>query len=385
MTTSDPHADGLRISSEFDSGAIDVVSARDPAAIELRLRADSHADFRQWFHFRLQGARGRSVRLRFLNAAEATYVEGWRGYHAVASYDRESWFRVPTTFDGRELAIAHTPERDSIYYAYFEPYSWERHMALLGRAERSPRVRVSDLGATIEGRDMNLVTVGEEGGGRRAIWVIARQHPGETMAEWFVEGMLERLLDPADPVARSLLARAVLHVVPNMNPDGSVRGNLRTNAAGANLNREWQAPSRERSPEVLCVRNAMRDKGVDAFLDVHGDEGLPYVFTDGNERLPTYTPQMARLEGDFCAALQAANPDFQTEHGYPSNKDTKVNLTVASKWVGHTYGGLALTLEMPFKDNANLPDAERGWSAARSKRLGADTLTALFALLARTP
>ena len=42
-----------------------------------------------------------------------------------------------------------------------------------------------------------------------------------------------------------------------MNPDGSWRGHLRTNAAGANLNREWASPSAERSPEVLAVRNAM--------------------------------------------------------------------------------------------------------------------------------
>ena len=172
-----------------------------------------------------------------------------------------------------------------------------------------------------------------------------------------------------------------MYVVPNMNPDGSVRGNLRTNAAGANLNREWMTPSLERSPEVFHVRAAMQATGVDGFLDVHGDEGLPYVFTDGNERLPTYTPRMEALERGFCVALEAANPDFQTVHGYPSNKETKVNLTVASKWVGHTYGGLALTLEMPFKDNANLPDARHGWSGARSKRLGADTLTALHALL----
>jgi murein tripeptide amidase MpaA len=111
-----------RISCAFDSGAIEVVDERDAANLAVRLRADSHADFRQWFHFRLQGARGRSVRIRFLNAGEATYVEGWRGYQAVASYDREDWFRVPTTFDGGELAIAHEPSRDSIYYAYFEPY-----------------------------------------------------------------------------------------------------------------------------------------------------------------------------------------------------------------------------------------------------------------------
>ena len=370
-----------RISCNFDSGAIDVVSDRDVADLQVELRADSHADFRQWFHFRLQGVRGQRVQIRFLNAATATYVEGWRGYQAVASYDREAWFRVPTSYRDGELRIEHEVAGDSIYYAYFEPYAWERHLALLGRAQASPRARVRDLGPTVDGRDMNLVVVGDEDAGHKPVWIIARQHPGETMAEWFVEGMLDRLLDDADPIARCLLDRAVLYVVPNMNPDGSVRGNLRTNAAGANLNREWQSPSRERSPEVLAVRNAMAQAGVAAFLDVHGDEGLPYVFVDGNERLPTYSPRMSALERGFCDALKAANPDFQTVHGYPADKETKVNLTVASKWVGHTYGGLALTLEMPFKDNADLPDARHGWSSARSRRLGADTLTALYAML----
>jgi murein tripeptide amidase MpaA len=371
----------IRISSAFDAGAIEVVAAPDPQSIVVRLRADSHADFRQWFHFRVQGVRDQPVRIRFDHAAQCTYVQGWRDYRMAVSYDLVDWFRVPTTFDGTTLTAAFDATRDSLYCAYFEPYSWERHLMLLGRAEAYPLARVTSLGATVEGRDLDLVTVGIPGNGRKALWVIARQHPGETMAEWFVEGMLERLLDPADAIARRVLERAIVYVVANMNPDGSVRGNLRTNAAGANLNREWMTPSIERSPEVFHVRAAMQATGVDAFLDIHGDEGLPYVFTDGNERLPTYTPRMEALERGFAAALEAANPDFQTVHGYPSNKETKVNLTVASKWVGHTYGGLALTLEMPFKDNANLPDARRGWSGARSRRLGADTLTALHALL----
>ncbi len=370
-----------RISSHFDGGAISVVDATRCDDLKVALRPDSHADIRQWFCFRLQGAAGRTARIRIVDAGKATYVDGWHDYAAVASYDHANWFRVPTTFDGAELTIEHAPLRDSVYYAYFEPYSWERHLALLGRADASPRARVGDLGATVDGRDINVVTVGTPDAGRKTVWIIARQHPGETMAEWFVEGMLERLLDESDPVARILAERAVLHIVPNMNPDGSVRGNLRTNAAGANLNREWMAPSIERSPEVFHVRAAMQATGADGFLDIHGDESLPYVFTDGNERLANYSPRMAALEQGFKSALQFANPDFQTVHGYPMDKDTKINLTIASKWVGHTFGGLALTLEMPFKDNANLPDPVRGWNGARSKRLGADALTALHAML----
>ena len=372
----------LHMSDAFDSGAIDVVSADRPDDIRVNIRADTHADFRQWFHFRLQGGRGRACRLRFLNATACTYVDGWQGYRAVASYDRKRWFRVATAFDGVEMRVEHTPERDSIYYAYFEPYSWERHLDLLGRAENSPLARVRRLGGTVEGRDLDAVAVGDSRAGKHSLWVIARQHPGETMAEWFVEGMLERLLDPRDAVARALLDRAVVHLVPNMNPDGSVHGNLRTNAAGANLNREWMAPNAERSPEVLHVRAAMHASGVNAFLDVHGDEALPYVFVDGCERLASFTPRQDALQRAFGAAFRQASPDFQQVHGYPDDKDTKVNMTLASKYVGHAFGCLALTLEMPFKDNADLPDPEVGWNGGRSRRLGAAALEPLLAVVA---
>ncbi len=373
----------ITVSDRFDSGAIEFLSASPDGRVELALRADSHADFRQWFHFRLQGARELPLTLSFVNAGACTYVEGWRDYRVVASYDRRHWFRIDTTFDGQRMVAAHVPEKDSVYYAYFEPYPEERHLELLGRVDGTPRARVSRLGGSVEGRDVDLVTVGEARNGRVPVWVIARQHPGETMAEWFVEGLLDRLTDRDDPVARSLLERAVFHVVPNMNPDGSSRGNLRTNAAGANLNREWQAPDPERSPEVLCVRDAMHATGVAAFLDVHGDEVLPYVFVDGGERLPSYTAADAARDRCFKDAFVAASPDFQTLHGYPSNKDTKVNLALASKYVGHAFGAMSLTLEMPFKDNADLPDPVAGWNGARSRCLGAAALTALLAVLGR--
>ena len=115
------------------------------------------------------------------------------------------------------------------------------------------------------------------------------------MAAWWVEGFMQRLIDDQDSVARALAAKAVFYVVPNMNPDGSHRGNLRTNAIGANLNREWQNPSMERSPEVFLVREEMRGTGVDFCLDVHGDEALPYNFLAGPMGIPSLSEKQTEL------------------------------------------------------------------------------------------
>ncbi len=371
----------IKISSAFDAGSIEVIAADEFEDIRLQLRPDCAADIRQWFYFRVQGAAYQNCTLRLLNAAEAAYPAGWEDYQAMASYDRVNWFRVPTRYEAGQLIIEHTPLANSIYYAYFEPYSWEQHLNLIGEVQSSGLCQVHDLGSTIQGRDMNLLTIGHEVSSDYKIWVIARQHPGETMAEWFVEGLLRRLLDWQDPLSRALLDRATFYVVPNMNPDGAVAGNLRTNAAGANLNREWQTPSLTNSPEVLLVRDKMLETGVDLFLDIHGDEALPYVFVAGCEGNPNYSPRLAGLEQLFKQAFMQASPDFQIEQGYALDAPGQGNLTIATNWVGQQFDCLAFTLEMPFKDNANLPDDDYGWNGQRSLRLGEAILHPIYQVL----
>ncbi|PSJ81403.1 M14 family metallopeptidase [Neisseria iguanae] len=368
----------MKISTQFDAGSVIVKDLSTPGNIRLALRPDNAADFAQWFYFRLQGAAYQNCVMHFDNAAEAAYPDGWKEYQACASYDRQNWFRVPTCYENGVLTINHTPLSNSVYYAYFEPYSHEQHLNLLGDAQGSGLCQIDDLGCTVQGRDVNLLTIGNQAESDLKVWIIARQHPGETMAEWFVEGFLGRLLDPQDPTARALLDRVTFYIVPNMNPDGSVLGNLRTNAAGANLNREWQNPTPERSPEVYVVREKMRETGVDLFLDIHGDEGLPFVFVAGTEGVPGYNGRIAALEVQFKRALFAASPDFQDEIGYPKDKAGQANLSMATPWVGEQFKCLAFTLEMPFKDNNNLPDDDFGWNGQRSLRLGEAMLSAIW-------
>ena len=360
----------ISITSQFDAGAIDVVSAEDPAAIRLRVRPDTHADIAQWFYFRVSGVRDEPLTMTFENAADCVFADGWREYRAVASYDRINWFRVPTRYDGRVLTIEHTPDFDAVYYAYFEPYSEERHAGFLGAVQQMPHATLTEIGRTVQGRPVSLVSLGltEETERpvkpKKNVWIIARQHPGEAMAEWFVEGLIKRLAGwgdwAGDPVARLIFDHAVFHIVPNMNPDGSVLGNLRTNAAGANLNREWMEPDAARSPEVLAVRNAIHALGCDLFFDIHGDEALPYVFVAGSEMLPGFTEKQAQEQKAFIECFKQASPDFQDVHGYEASKYQTDALKLASKYVGNEFGCLSLTLEMPFKDNANLPDERVG-------------------------
>ena len=166
-----------------------------------------------------------------------------------------------------------------------------------------------------------------------------------------------------------------------MNPDGSRRGHLRTNASGANLNREWQDATMERSPEVFLVRARMAEAGVDFSLDVHGDEGLPYNFIASSQGIPSWSDRLAGLLEGYTSALKQANPDFQTQHGYPANPPGKGNLTMCANYVAETYDCLSMTLEMPFKDTADSPDAANGWSPERSRILGAACLDALYAVI----
>jgi murein tripeptide amidase MpaA len=371
----------MHISDHFDAGNIEVIDAGCPAAVRLAIRADSNADFFQWFHFRATGVAGVECAFRIENAGEASYTKGWEGYQAVASYDREDWFRVPTEYSAGVLTIRHTPERDSVYYAYFEPYSGERGRDFLAHCLAAPQVRHTVLGQTVDGADLDLLTIGAPGDGKRVCWTIGRQHPGESQASWWMEGFLGRLIDPADPVARAVLDRALVHVVPHMNPDGARRGNLRANAAGANLNREWAEPTMEKSPEVFLTRARMRETGVDFCLDVHGDEGLPYVFIAGSDGIPSLTERQTNLRAAYDAALLRASPDYQTEKGYPKAPPGKGNLTMCTAHVAEHFGALAMTLEMPFKDNANAPDPRYGWSAGRCRHLGGACLDALHAVI----
>jgi murein tripeptide amidase MpaA len=366
----------VKIDADFDGGNIVVMDGDDDGATALELRPDNASPLTQWFCFRSWGEPGERRAFRIENAGGAEYPDGWDGYEACASYDGEVWFRVPTWYEDGVLGFEIAPARRGVTLACFAPYPHARLRRLVARAARSGRADVVTLGETVQGRPIQAISFGDAGPAAARVWIIARQHPGETMAAWCAEGIVERLLDPSDPVAAALREDAIVTVVPCVNIDGGVLGNHRTNAAGRDLNRAWDAPDLVETPEVFAVRRAIVETGVDLFLDVHGDEALPFVFAAGNEGNPGYSPRIAALETTFKERLHVADPSFSPDQGYPADAPGEADLSCAANWIGERFDCLALTMEMPFKDDARHPRPARGWTPARSRATGRAMLEA---------
>ena len=367
----------LFIDAGFDSGNIEVLTIKGATA-RLAIRCDKQSEFFQWFHFRVAAKAGEEVLLKLTGLTASAYPGGWPGYNACVSEDRAYWTRAASSYDkdedGGTLTIRYLPATDVFWVAYFAPYSMERHHDLIADVASTEGVDYVRLGTSLDGQSIDCLEMGE---GDVQVWLYARQHPGETQAEWWMEGALECLTDPADPVARALRAKCRLHIVPNCNPDGSRRGHLRTNAAGANLNREWAEPTPERSPEVLAIRNRMDQTGVDFAMDVHADEAIPAVFIAGFDGIPSWTQAQGDGYDRYQRILDRRTPDFQTKLGYPKARPGTANLSMSTNQLAERFGAVAMTLEMPYKDLVDFPEPEQGWSPERCKLLGRECMAAL--------
>jgi len=340
------------------------------------------------------------IRVKYIieNAGTASYAKAFQGYNTFFSYSpfesATSWKRIETHYDEVNGWLIWNHEgtlggsSNSVYFAYFPPYTYERHLGLIAKCAASPLCKVHSLGQTLKNREIDCVTVGT---GPKICWIIHRQHPGESMAEFYAEGLLSRLLDDWDSVAKKARELYTFNIVPNVNPDGSIAGNLRVNALGSNLNREWapssppgdsdeecqvlyEAPTLERSPEVYHILRHMDQTGCDAFLDIHGDEELPFNFLAGSQGMQNWSKRLEALHGAFLASYERANSDMQAQVSYEPDKPNEGMTNICSNQIALRFDCFSGTLEMPFKELWQ----KQGWGPERARELGASVLDPLL-------
>jgi murein tripeptide amidase MpaA len=306
-----------RITEPEDGGAIlvDSVTVTDnhyTAVLRLKPERGETYDDRdslstQWFNFEAQGLPvGSGAKASFvIKDCGSSKFNDWRGYQVCYSRDRVHWHRAAsTTFNPADGSLRWTLNDNSspiVYFSYYPPYSLDRQLDLIARIQATGRCAHHVLGKSSDGRDLHCLVFGSAsqkgtvGSARKTrVWIQHRQHPGEVAASWFCEGVVERLLELSTPVSgggggtatgatggSSLLDAATVYVVPNLNPDGGVRGHHCTNASGQNLNECWGGLNGaglwdRKAPETEAAIAALQSiGGPDILLDVHQDEEKP--------------------------------------------------------------------------------------------------------------
>ena len=111
---------------------------------------------------------------------------------------------------------------------------------------------------------------------RKAIVIIGRQHPGETVGSYVVQGCIDFLMGNSEE-AKKLRENYVFKIVPMMNPDGVLVGNSRTSFAGCDLNRRWGKPNEIIHPEVYSSKQMItklsNQRNIAFIIDCHGHFG----------------------------------------------------------------------------------------------------------------
>jgi murein tripeptide amidase MpaA len=371
---------GLRIDDGFFGGSIEVVRVRAKGPVELALRGDTAAEFSQWFAFDVEDDTQRARELVIRAAGDATYPGGFEDFEVMASEDGLRWRHAPTRFEDGDLLIDHEPRGPLTRYAYFATYDLARLERTLGKLARDADARVDGSIRSVEDRPVYVASLGAEDAAR-TLWIIASQHPGETPATWLAHGLARRLR-AGDRAVRRLLADTRLCIAPLVNVDGAALGNMRTGATGADMNRCWQDPDADDTPEIAGLLERIDETGCDLFLDVHADEDCGYAFPAGCEGNPSWSDALAEAEAALREDLAAAIPEFVDDPFYELDAPGEADLSCAANAIGERFGCVSLTLELPIKATGG-GRVRRGWSPKRAARAGERMVDALLAARAR--
>ena len=257
-------------------------------------------------HFRLHAKTGSRLKLEFKNLDNV-----WNGTPGsiarelktvVISEDGRQWKSVPLeSLPGDRVRLQIDMTGPQMYVARVEPYRLSDLEKFLAEIRASQLVRIETIGQTVQGRPLELLTVGRDDAAFR-VFLRARAHPWESGGNWVVEGLVRRLLR-GDADAESFLKRYCVYILPMANKDGVALGRTRFNLQGKDLNRDWDKPADAKlSPENHSLERwleGMIGAGRPAHLalELHNDgAGKLHISRPPVPGLERHLKRMANLE-----------------------------------------------------------------------------------------
>ena len=230
--------------------AIDIQSTPDRDLVYFA--ADPHHGTEAlWFYFRVVECSTRPVELVLTNLDTCLGGGGahWERVRPVVRQADSPWERLPnakvdTLADGRrQAAWTVVPRYDSFEFALCYPYGLgDLEMT---RAASGDYWRLDLIGVTAGGQPLprlSNTTIETQAPG---LYLVARQHAGETPGSWVLDGLLRRAAQVLDPSALPIWTVPLAHL------DGVVAGDYGKDPFPWDLNRAWTTPPMRHEVRVI--------------------------------------------------------------------------------------------------------------------------------------
>lgn len=328
----------IKFDANFESGNLSSVETNDSIHFFVRTISDIGG---RWFYFRITGIDGKYIEV---------IIENSDVNRPMYSYDNRVFQRFTQSESPSYNLFKKTFDYDTVYVAYYTPYTYSYLQQRIRDWERSSFVKVDTLGFTDHNLAMQEVIITDPDipdANKHRVWIHARTHPGETPSSWHFDGIVQKLLEE-DDVIDFYRKNIIFHLFPFNNPEGVYFGRSRTNYYGVDQEREWNKPDAETAKEVLMLKNRMieinSEKVISVFLNLHSQAASYCTFwihTPGSTSEYFY-----RREYQFSNLNTSDNPYF-----YPWDySESNLQDYFPEGWLWNNHGDqvMALTYETPY-------------------------------------
>ena len=333
----------MAFNSNFECGNLEKVIKRTEVEYDLYVNSDTNnKNRRQWFYFSVANMKMDTIKFNVMNLTKYSHFVkegmkpsvfserdkhlGWTNNtyqvqirrnlneEVLSKGERKIKLEVGEE-DNEEETISNfilsftykfKYERDKVYFAFWEPYSYTRLQLFLQKHEafliQEARKLSSDIQLDNETlrtgietlpiyykREQLCLTLGQvpvdlititsklkyfDKARKSYVIVTGRSHAAETAGSYKAEGFIKFLLSN-DQTAITLREEYIFLVIPMLNPDGVILGNSRCSLAGCDVNRCWKNPKYDSQAAVFHLKQRIstiikNGNQIALYCDLHG-------------------------------------------------------------------------------------------------------------------